>query len=85
MNWSPPPPSFTLPPLRSSGRLPVTPSPTPSPNEKAGFDLSRGGANRDDAAQDVDKDDNVGTFGRVSMYVQLFEGTSRFIPCLGVH
>jgi Fanconi-associated nuclease 1 len=72
MNSSPPPPSFTLPPLTSKGRLPVTPSPTPSPtDEQAGFRLSRGDKGKGKALEQDDGSENV---GRISMYVKLFDG-----------
>jgi len=71
MNSSPPPPSFTLPPLPSSGQFPITPSPTPSPTaEKPGLDL-KGKSKAREAHDDVDG-------GRVSMYVWLFDGEFSF-------
>jgi Fanconi-associated nuclease 1 len=68
MNSSPPPPSFTLPPLNSRGLLPVTPSPTPSPKDEIpGFKLSKDKGKG--KAEEVGEDG-----GRISMYVKLFDG-----------
>lgn len=71
---SPPPPSFHLPPLNSSGHLPLTPSPTPSPTEE--HDARLGSAStlkgkRKEIHVDADGNDPA---GRVSMYVRLFDG-----------
>ena len=74
MNSSPPPPSFTLPPLTSRGQLPVTPSPTPTPNEDGTFDFhdkSRRDKGKFKAREAHDIDEIA---GRISMYVRLFEG-----------
>jgi Fanconi-associated nuclease 1 len=67
MNSSPPPPSFTLPPLNSSGQFPVTPPGSHSPSPSAEGSKNRAGknVNHGDASEDG---------GRVSMYVKLFEG-----------
>ncbi|WWD17625.1 hypothetical protein CI109_102066 [Kwoniella shandongensis] len=79
MNSSPPPPSFTLPPLNSSGKFLLTPSPTPSPDEterqfqfgdgssQAGPSPSRKGKGK--ATEVYVKEDE----GRISMYVKLFD------------
>lgn len=81
MNSSPPPPSFTLPPLTSKGRLPITPSPTPTPNEDGTFVFDKParldkGKGKAKEVYEVDE-----AQGRVSMYVRLFEGQSR-LPAL---
>ena len=68
MNSSPPPPSFTLPPLTSAGTFPITPSPTPSPTDKADFRL--GNAPKANKVKHVVEGDGE----RVSMYVKLFDG-----------
>ncbi|WWC86489.1 uncharacterized protein L201_001366 [Kwoniella dendrophila CBS 6074] len=76
MNSSPPPPSFTLPPLSSSGNFPITPSPTPSPDtEHNGYDLTpkakakpAPSPRKGRAEAHVKEED-----GRISMYVKLFD------------
>ncbi|WVR06105.1 hypothetical protein IAU60_003135 [Kwoniella sp. DSM 27419] len=76
MNSSPPPPSFTLPPLGKSGAFPLTPSPTPSPDdENARFDLGTAKASQPSPRRvkgrteaHVSEED-----GRISMYVKLFD------------
>ena len=73
MNSSPPPPSFTLPPLRSNGQYPVTPEDSPDGGQR--------GKEADDYVS-VKKDkgkrratpDEVEASVRISMYVRLFEG-----------
>ena len=65
MNSSPPPPSFTLPPLR----FPITPSPTPSPSAETPTVDVKGKAKAREAHDDVEG-------SRVSMYVRLFDGES---------
>jgi Fanconi-associated nuclease 1 len=67
MNSSPPPPSFTLPPLNARGQFPITPSPTPSPNEELDNLFS---PRKNKEAHDVED------VGRISMYVKLFDGES---------
>ncbi|ORY23374.1 hypothetical protein BCR39DRAFT_583419 [Naematelia encephala] len=69
MNSSPPPPSFTLPPLNSSGQFPITPSPSPT-SEKDG--LPFGSASQETQVEG-------GTEGRVSMYVRLFEDGPKYL------
>ncbi|WWC58851.1 uncharacterized protein I303_101396 [Kwoniella dejecticola CBS 10117] len=80
MNSSPPPPSFTLPPLPSTGAFPLTPSPTPSPNaEHDGYDLTPkakahpgpvpGPSPRKGKLEAHVSEDE----GRISMYVKLFD------------
>ncbi|WVQ97668.1 hypothetical protein IAU59_004782 [Kwoniella sp. CBS 9459] len=79
MNSSPPPPSFTLPPL-SLGNFPITPSPTPSPgDEDVTFKLKspvkpspRKGKGKDEAHVTEDE-------GRISMYVKLFDEMIRTV------
>ncbi|WRT64402.1 uncharacterized protein IL334_001334 [Kwoniella shivajii] len=80
MNSSPPPPSFTLPPLPSSGNFLLTPSPTPSPNtEQDGYDLTPTQKGR--AGPSPRKEKGKGRSeahvneheGRISMYVKLFD------------
>ncbi|WWC66149.1 uncharacterized protein I206_100049 [Kwoniella pini CBS 10737] len=74
MNSSPPPPSFTLPPLPSSGNFPITPSPTPSPDaERDGYDLTpkakvEPSPRKRRSEAHVSEDE-----GRISMYVKLFD------------
>lgn len=65
MNSSPPPPSFTLPPLNSSGKFPITPSPTPSPDHERDNVFS---PRKNKEAHNVEE------LGRISMYVKLFDG-----------
>ncbi|WVF70226.1 hypothetical protein IAT40_005015 [Kwoniella sp. CBS 6097] len=79
MNSSPPPPSFTLPPL-SSGNFPITPSPTPSPgDENVTFNYKspvkpspRKGKAKDEVH--ITEED-----GRISMYVKLFDEMIRTV------
>ncbi|KAK4689481.1 fanconi-associated nuclease 1, partial [Tremellales sp. Uapishka_1] len=85
MNSSPPPPSFTLPPLTSSGQFPITPSPTPSPGaEKDGLDFKvkslsavespSKGKTREGKARVQHGTHDIGEDGgRISMYVTLFD------------
>jgi Fanconi-associated nuclease 1 len=74
MNSSPPPPSFTLPPLRSNGQYPVTPeeSPDGSSGDKDAGDYVSVKDKGKGKAEDAEVEASV----RVSMYVRLFEGTS---------
>jgi hypothetical protein len=65
MNSSPPPPSFTLPPLNARGQFPITPSPTPSPDKEHDNLFS---PRKNKEAHDVED------VGRISMYVKLFDG-----------
>lgn len=74
MNSSPPPPSFTLPPLTFKGLLPVTPSPTPTPTEHGAFDFDTASARKLGKRRAVEVHDVEEDIGRVSMYVKLFEG-----------
>jgi len=74
MNSSPPPPSFTLPPLTFKGQLPVTPSPTPTPTEHGPFDFGAQNAHGKGKRKTVEVHDVEDDIGRVSMYVKLFEG-----------
>jgi hypothetical protein len=74
MNSSPPPPSFTLPPLNFKGQLPVTPSPTPTPTEHGPFDFDVQSARSKGKRKVTEVHDVEQNIGRVSMYVKLFEG-----------
>lgn len=74
MNSSPPPPSFTLPPLTFKGQLPVTPSPTPTPTEQGQFDFDTESPRNKGKRKTVEVHDVEENVGRVSMYVKLFEG-----------
>ncbi|KAK8866168.1 hypothetical protein IAR55_001319 [Kwoniella newhampshirensis] len=78
MNSSPPPPSFTLPPLNSSGKFLLTPSPTPSPDgtdkEFQLGDASRAGPSPSRKAKGKAAEVHVKEEeGRISMYVKLFD------------
>lgn len=86
MNSSPPPPSFTVPPLTSAGKLPVSPDGSPGESTSSdyvgvkskGNDKGKGkGKGRQEAviAMDVDVDEDADQV-RISMYVRLFQGES---------
>ncbi|ORX37453.1 hypothetical protein BD324DRAFT_626275 [Kockovaella imperatae] len=87
MNSSPPPPSFNLPPLTLNGRLPITPSPTESPNEEfEAYDFTKasssgggGGGSNKGKGKAREVHDTTEDGGRVSMYVQLFEEMIRTV------
>jgi Fanconi-associated nuclease 1 len=70
MNSSPPPPSFTLPPLTSAGRLPVTPDDSLEGYEGAKDHVVAKSKGKQ-RAEAIDDGDEV----RISMYVRLFDGT----------
>ena len=76
MNSSPPPPSFSQPPLTSKGQLPITPSPTESPTDEAASEFNFGAKSKADKGKARAREtyDIAEDGGRVSMYVQLFEG-----------
>ncbi|OCF42115.1 fanconi-associated nuclease 1 [Kwoniella heveanensis CBS 569] len=81
MNSSPPPPSFTLPPL-SSGNFPLTPSPTPSPgDENASFKLKANSPVKPSPRKGKDKEEAHVTEeeGRISMYVKLFDDEPHYL------
>lgn len=65
---SPPPPSFTLPPLKSNGQYPVTPDDSPNAEGEAKDYVSARAKGKERAIEDV-----VPSV-RISMYVRLFEG-----------
>ncbi|OCF54335.1 fanconi-associated nuclease 1 [Kwoniella mangroviensis CBS 10435] len=74
MNSSPPPPSFTLPPLPSSGNFPITPSPTPSPDtEQDGYKLTAKGGPGPSPRKGKNEAHITEEEGRISMYVKLFD------------
>ncbi|WVW82586.1 hypothetical protein I302_104597 [Kwoniella bestiolae CBS 10118] len=74
MNSSPPPPSFTLPPLPSTGNFPITPSPTPSPEtEQDGYKLTTKGAPHPSPRKGRNEAHVKEDEGRISMYVKLFD------------
>lgn len=73
MNSSPPPPSFTLPPLNSAGQFPITPDDSPSSDRGADgakdyLSAGQGGKGTAPHHHEV----------RLSMYVRLFDGESPF-------
>ena len=70
MNSSPPPPSFTLPPLNSAGQFPITPDDSPASRDGADDYLSAKYTGKARAVA-VDEDEV-----RMSMYVKLFDGMS---------
>ena len=71
MNSSPPPPSFTLPPLKSGGQYPITPDESPS-SEQEGKDYVSVSKGKGKAKEVHVEEDDV----RMSMYVKLFDGKS---------
>lgn len=74
MNSSPPPPSFTLPPIRSNGQYPVTPDDSPSGSNNNGEAKDYVSVKLDKRNGKAKAIDDVEASVRVSMYVRLFEG-----------
>lgn len=72
---SPPPPSFTLPPLKSNGQYPVTPDDSPNADDTG--DVAKdylSAKSRGKGKERAMEIDEVVPEVRVSMYVRLFEG-----------
>ena len=76
MNSSPPPPSFTLPPLNSSGKFPIAPDESPGSENLAKDYLSAKRLGKEKAVEC--EGDEV----RMSMYVKLFDGEFVALPHL---
>lgn len=74
---SPPPPSFTLPPLKSNGQYPVTPDDSPNADESAEGAkdyVSAKAKGKGKSTAPSGWADDVQPEARISMYVRLFEG-----------
>lgn len=72
---SPPPPSFTLPPLKSNGQYPVTPDDSPNVDESG--DVAKDYISAKVRSKGKERAVEVGEAVpevRISMYVRLFEG-----------
>ena len=78
MNSSPPPPSFTLPPLQSNGQYPVTPEEPPNGSHDGDQAKDYVSAKRDKGKGKAVVHEDIQAEVRVSMYVRLFEGMLPF-------